>query len=127
MKRLLLAVMLILFLSLRCYAVGTEDGYYEMRYADLQVMAVTTDMFLPLGWYPEDKEAIQSDSFQAVKDLEDIVSYIESLDLPEELQGVSIEYTQFIRSLQDIYTGIEIPGDVNSPEIFNKLWKSAIG
>lgn len=88
-------------------ALEIEDYLDEFIFTELQVSAVTTDMYLYLGWFSDKKEWIKEASGQAVKDLDEIKEQIADLNLPQELAGLRNANLNVIEKLKEIYTGIE--------------------
>lgn len=90
------------------WANDLESYLDSMSYYNLQVGAVTTDMYLYFGWLPDEKEAMKKASNEAILRLEYIKEQIGTLDTPtvgKDMEGV---YLRALDRLQDIYSGVEL-------------------
>jgi hypothetical protein len=121
MKCLSMLIIIMLLCVNSAYALDTKDAYDELRFIDLQLRAVTIDMYLPLGWYPDDKEMIRRVSFQAIKDLEELKGYLGGLDFPEDLKPVREKYSQAISILQNAYQNIELKNKEEVQPLFQEV------
>ncbi len=102
-------------------ALEIKDYLDEFILTALQVSAVTTDMDMYLGWYPEEKESIKEASEKAIEDLEDIESRLNSLKLPKKLVKLKEANLKLIDKLKEIYTGIETKSDEEIRQGFFEL------
>jgi len=107
MKRLVLSLFLVCLFTGTSLGSNIQDGLDELTYAELQISAITTDMRLYLGWFPEEKELMGKASQKALKDLDEVKRFLTSLDIPDELTAVKKKELKLIASLEAIYTGVE--------------------
>jgi len=98
-----------------------DNAVDEFILSDLRVRAVCTEMFGVLGWFYEDKEAIQETSFQAIKDLEDIKTDFALVRAPDILKEPQKSYITIVTKLQDIYDKIDLKSTEEALEDFNKF------
>lgn len=105
----LIAIIVIMVISFAniTFASEIEDYLDELRYIDLQLAAVTTDMYLYLGWPPEEKDMMKDASQKAITDLNEIKNHLTGLSLPNELVNLKHMNLQLIGKLQEIYNEIE--------------------
>ncbi|MCM8783270.1 MAG: hypothetical protein NC818_00620 [Candidatus Omnitrophica bacterium] len=92
--------------SERAIPAEINDYLDKLIFVDLQTSAVTIEMYKYLGWV-EDRNEWGRASLKAIGDLEKIKEHLESLDFPEELNGLKNMYGIIIASLKSIYTGID--------------------
>jgi len=83
------------------------DYLDELVYLEFQLSAVTTDMYMYLGWFADKKDWIKDASKEAVNDLIDIENHVRGLKTPIELIELREMNLQSISKLKDIYDGIE--------------------
>ena len=108
MKKLI-AIIAIMVTSFANVTFASEIGDHldELRYIELQLSAVTTDMYLYLGWLPEEKDMMKNASRKAIADLNDVKNNLTILNVPKELANFKEMDFQLIDRLQKIYNGIE--------------------
>lgn len=122
------------------YPVEIRDYLDELRFVELQLSAVTTDMYQYLGWGADEKEAMKEASLRAISELDQLRGHVMRQDFPEEtapLKGLTLK---MIGQLAAIYQGIEEKEEVaikeefapfNSmyeeyAEGFKKLWQKSV-
>ena len=98
---------MIMLISNSTFASENEDYLDELRYVDLQVAAVTTDMYLYLGWGLEEKDMMKDASQKAIANLNEFKTRLTNLSLPNELGKLENMSLELIDRLQKIYNGIE--------------------
>lgn len=104
-------------------AVSAEEALDHLTYWELQISAVTTDMYL-YGWMLGEKERMRNASILACADLKEMKDQIKTLQVPKELKKLKETNLKIIDMLRNIYTGIERkkPEDIAKGfKIFN-LW-----
>lgn len=89
------------------FASDIEDYLDEFLFTELQISAVTTDMYMYLGWFPDEKEGMKEASEEAIKDLDEIQYLLANLFLPKELLELRQSNLRALEKLRDIYNGIE--------------------
>ena len=99
-------------------ALETGDYLDELIFMELQISAVTTDMYMYLGWFPDKKEWIKEASARAINDLTEIRTRISGLNLPTELVELKDMNFKMIDKLNEIYTGIESKKDESIKQEF---------
>lgn len=110
----------------------SDDPNTNMDYiklVELQIEAVTIDMYRYLGWFPDEKEMLKKASIQAIADLKLIKEYLQRLDLPDQLIELKKSNMAITDMLIQIYDGIELKGDEELKEAFaelNKLYSQYI-
>lgn len=107
----MLATLGIVFLLANSAFSWTNDleSYLDsISYYNLQVGAVTTDIYLYFGWLPDEKEAMKKASDEAVLRLEYIKEQIENLDTPKVGKDMKEIYLRALDKLQNIYNGVEL-------------------
>ena len=74
MKRVFLTLSILIsfftFSFSHAESLNLQDALDTMAFIELQISAVTTDMYL--GWLPEEKEMMKEASQRAIADLDDI-------------------------------------------------------
>jgi len=123
----ILPVIFMAFVIITPFAIGSEIADYldELVYVEFQISAVTTDMYMYLGWFEDKKDWIKEASLEAISDLEEIEKSIMNLDVPGELIELREANKAIIQKLKTIYAGIENkkPEDIKAEfESFNKLY-----
>ncbi|MHA1676296.1 MAG: hypothetical protein ACTSU6_03875, partial [Candidatus Njordarchaeales archaeon] len=79
----------------------------KMAFIQLQISAVTTEMYRYLGWFPDEKEWIKEASEKAIVDLDEIRQQVTELKLPRQLAKLKKANLKVIDKLKEIYVGIE--------------------
>jgi len=79
----------------------------ELRFAEQQLGAVTTDMYAYLGWGFDEKGAMQEASRKALVDLDEIKTRLTSQEFPEAYARLKELTLQEVDALQQIYRGVE--------------------
>ncbi|MCD6371756.1 MAG: hypothetical protein J7L39_03495 [Candidatus Aenigmarchaeota archaeon] len=107
---------LVLFLIIvisngKCLALEKADYLDELIYIEFQVSAVTTDMYMYLGWLKDEKDQMREASIEAIDDLEKNRKHLMSLETPNELIELRDMNLAVINKLKEIYTGIESKKD----------------
>lgn len=111
-RLILLAVLGIVLLfthSVVSWANDLETYLDSISYYDLQVGAVTTEMYLYLRWLPDEKEAMKKASDEAILRLKYIKEQVvENLDTPKIGKDMEEVYLRALDKLQNIYNGVEL-------------------
>ena len=107
MKSLLLLILILFLATNFALAADKQDYLDEFIFTELRVSAVTTDMYLYLGWFSDKKDWIKDASQRAIEDLAEIKDHVSGLNLPEELIELRQSNLNAINKLKEIYTGIE--------------------
>ncbi|MBU1043389.1 MAG: hypothetical protein KJ915_03200 [Candidatus Omnitrophica bacterium] len=100
-----------------------EDDLDEIAYIDLQVSAVTTEMYKFIGWLPDEKEWMKEAAPKAVRDLEQLKSHLQIIDLPRNLSQLKKLDIKIIDTLKAIYTDIDKKEDKEIEDAFALLDK----
>lgn len=105
----ILSAALLLFLFMTSVSMASEIAAYleELVYIEFQISAVTTDMYMYLGWFEDKKDWIKEASDKAIKDLEELQGYVANLKTPVEMISLQDTNNAVIVNLKAIYTGIE--------------------
>ena len=124
--KILIAVIMV-FLTTTASAIASEITDYldEMVYVEFQISAVTTDMYMYLGWFEDKKDWIKEASLEAINDLGEIEKRVMNLGVPDEITYLREAKRAIIQKLKTIYAGIENkkPEDIKVEfESFNKLY-----
>lgn len=82
----------------------------KMAFIQLQISAVTTEIYKYLGWFPDEKEWIKEASEKAIVDLDEIKRQVTELKLPKQLTKLKKANLKVIDKLKEIYVGIEKKG-----------------
>ena len=85
-----------------------EASLDDIRLVELQIEAVTIDMHLYLGWFPEKKEMLKKASVKAIDDLINIKNYLNQLKFTNDLTDLKDISISALDSLVKIYDGIEL-------------------
>lgn len=96
-----------LLLPRTAYSTQIKDSLDQLRFAELQLAAVTTDMYLYLGWAPDEKEPMREASLRAIADLGLLQNDVMGQDFTEEVAPLKDLTLQMIAQLTAIYGGIE--------------------
>lgn len=122
---ILFAAVAVIFNTLSFAETNEVSDYLDdMVHIEFQISAVTTDMYMYLGWFPDKKDWIKEASDKAIADLEELEKRLANLKTPEELVSLRDANNSVITNLKAIYSGIEnkesedIKGAFQS---FNKL------
>lgn len=124
MKTLSIALVFFLFLAPISMASEIADYLDELVYVELQMSAVTTDMYMYLGWFADEKDWIKKASVKAINDLEELEEYVANLKTPNEMVGLRNANNTVIKNLKAIYVAVENkkPEDIKTEfGIFNKV------
>jgi len=120
MKKIIVALFLLFFLlSKVTFASEIDDCLDELLFTDLRVSAVTTDMYVYLGWFPDEKKEMKEAAEEAIKDLDQIQYHLANLFLPKELLELRASNVRAIEKLKDIYNGIENKEEEGIKQEFN--------
>ena len=68
--------------SFSSFASSIPDYLDKILFSDLQLQAVTVDMYLYIGWFPEEKEEMKEASQKAISDLEELASFVKESNSP---------------------------------------------
>lgn len=94
-----------------CDSVADADRrhYYfdELRFAEQQLGAVTTDMYLYFGWGFDEKDAMQEAAGKALGDLDEIEARLTSQEFPEAYVPLKELTLQEVDALRRIYRGVQ--------------------
>jgi len=85
-----------------------EPSLDDIRFVELQFSAVITDMYMYLGWFPEEKEMLKKASVKAISDLKTIKDYLRQLNFTGDLIELKDMHLAIIDMLVQIYDGIEL-------------------
>lgn len=101
-------VLCVLFLSHHtAYPADTRDYFDELRFTELQLSAVTTDMYRYLGWAFEEKAAMKAAAQKAQADLEELKMRLVATNPTMDQAKLQEVLLEMIDRLQSIYAGIE--------------------
>ncbi len=79
----------------------------DMRFVELQVDAVMTDMHRYLGWFPDEKEMLKKASAIAIHDLGTIKDYLQKISFTDDLLGFRDTHLTIIDKLIQTYDNID--------------------
>ena len=116
LKNLTLLVCLLVSSHHTAYSAERSDAFDDLRFVELQLSAVTTDMDLYLGWRSEEKAAMKEAARKANADLAALkmrVVAINSLKGQAPLQETTLK---MIDCLHSIYQGFE----TKQPDVIKK-------
>lgn len=99
--------------------VSIESLLDKVTYFELEISAITTDMYV-YGWMPEEKKKCREAALKACGELDRIKRQLNSLPFPEKLSGLKRENTAVLDKLRRIYSGIE----EKKPEDISKAFAS---
>ncbi len=91
----------------QAFPLDRADYLDELLYLEFQISAVTTDMYMYLGWFEDKKDWIKEASAEAINDLNEIEKYIKELDAPGDLAHLKEMNLEVVSKLKGIYSGIE--------------------
>lgn len=89
------------------FATETKSYLDDLRFAELQLSAITGDMYLYIGWEMEEKEAMKAAAGKAIADLDDLKGHLMTPDIPNDLVSLKNRLLKVIEQLAAIYEGIE--------------------
>jgi hypothetical protein len=95
-----------------------EASLDDIRFVQLQVEAVTIDMYLYLGWFPDEKDALKKASVKAIRDLEMIKVYLQQLAFTGQLREFKETNQAIIDRLIQIYDDIESKNEADIKQSF---------
>lgn len=98
-----------------------EPSLDDIRFVELQIEAVTIDMYRYIDWFPEKKELIKKASVKAIADLELIKDYLQELDFTGQLVELKKSDLTITDKLIQIYDGIELKQDEDIEKSFIEL------
>ena len=98
---------LILVLPRMAYSTQIKESLDQLRFTELQLSAVTTDMYLYLGWGRDEKEGMKEASLRAVSDLDQLKASVMRYDFPQETSPLKDLALKMIGQITAIYQGIE--------------------
>ena len=109
LKRSVVAFALTILPLVVSISFASDLGNYldELVFTELQIAAVTTHMYMYLGWLPDKKEWMKETSEKAISDLNEIRRRITELKLPEQLSELKESNLEIIDKLKAIYIGVE--------------------
>jgi len=119
--KIILISLIIFLITNLTFASEIQDYLDELAFIGLQIQAVDIDMYLYLGWLPEEKELMKEASKKAIADLSEIRTYLLNLNLPEELAILKDINLKTIDRLKEIYTGIEEKKDEEIKQAFTSV------
>jgi len=105
-------------------ALSAEEALDNLVYLELQISAITTDMYL-YGWMLGEKEKMRNASIHACANLKEMKDQLKELKIPKELKKLRETNLRIIDMLRNIYTGIERkkPEDISKGfKIFNRWY-----
>jgi hypothetical protein len=110
-KKLFCFILLIgLLFSNLTYSVGfskIEKDILTVEYFEIQIAAVENDMKFFFGWEPVEKTEWGEPARKAITDLNKIKSRLQNLQISEELKTLKKQCLGLIKSLKEVYKGIE--------------------
>jgi hypothetical protein len=109
---------LILLLPRIAYSAQIKESLDQLRFTELQLSAVTTDMYLYLGWGMDEKKAMKEASLRAISDLDLLRTQVMGRDFSDEAVPLKDLTLQMIAHLTAIYRGIENKKDPQIKEEF---------
>ena len=80
----------------------------DLRFIELQISAVTIDMYRYLGWFFDEKHLTKKASIKAVDDLNNIKEHLKEMHCPKSMVKLKYLLGNIIDSMVDIYDGIEL-------------------
>ena len=105
--------------AVTAYAAETTINYLdELRFEELQLSAITTDMYLYLGWGIEEKEAMKEAAGKAIADLNGLKSRLMAQDFPDDLSPLKNLTLKMTEQLTTIYQSIEEKSEVEIKKEF---------
>lgn len=109
MKKMATLITLFLFSALCVHAQSADiqGAMDELIYTEIRIAAVTVDMYMYLGWMPEEKDLMRDNSKQAILDLDAIRTDLINLETPPEITKIKEMDLQIIDKLKAIYDGVE--------------------
>ncbi len=103
----------------------TSEYLDEIAYYDLQMGAVSVDMYLYLGWAVDEKEDMRKAAEIALKSLESIITDVNGLNAPKEVADVKTSFINAAEYLKGIYKNVEKKDSdtlKNEFDIFNEKY-----
>jgi len=89
-----------------------DDSYiatlHDIRFIELQIEAVTIDMYRYLGWFFDRKEMMRKASAKAIDDLRTIKDYLQQISFTADLIKLKNINLSIIEKLTKIYDGIDL-------------------
>ena len=116
--------------------VNMRDYIDEIAYYDLQMSAVSVDMYLYLGWASDEKVNMQKAAAIAIKRLDSIIMDVNSLNTLKEATDVKVSFIDAVGYLKEIYKNVEKKDDATIKKefdtfnkkysIYNTIWRKTI-
>ena len=106
-KKTFFILSFIYIFSFSSFASSFSDYLDKIIFFNLQLQAVTVDMYLYIGWLFEEKKEMKKASENAINDLEELASFVKKSNPPKSLVSLKEEFLKLINRLKDIYQGIE--------------------
>ena len=112
-KRIIvITVISILFICASCRSNTKDDSQShasidDIRFVELQIEAVSIDMYRYLGWLFEEKEMTKKASVKAIDNLTIIKDYLKQISFTDEMLELRDSNLLIIEKLIHIYEGIE--------------------
>jgi hypothetical protein len=101
----------------RLLAPGIERSYVasmdDIKFAEVQMVAVTIDMDRYLGWFPDEKDIIEQASIKAVSDLKEVERYLNALQLTGDLAELRDTQLAILPAMTKYYDGVEARSDAD--------------
>ena len=80
----------------------------DIRFIELQIDAVTTDMYRYLGWFFDEKDMMKRASIKAISDLRTIKDYLQQISFTDDLLELRDINITIIDNLIQTYDNIDI-------------------
>ncbi len=134
-KIIVITVISVVFVCSPCSKANTKDNHQslmppitdsykgnidDIRFIELQISAVTIDMYRYIGWYFSEKDMMKKASIRAIGDLRTIKNYLQKISFTEDLVGLRDRDLLIIEKLVQTYDNIETKHEEDIREDFDR-------
>lgn len=98
------------------YEADIANSHASLWYAHAQLRAAMNDMYLVLGWFPEEKEMMKEVSEAVIKNLDEVSSFLINAKIADEFKRYQDDMLKMVAMVKDMYKDI----DVKDPEEYNE-------
>ncbi|MBN1493409.1 MAG: hypothetical protein JW938_04615 [Candidatus Omnitrophica bacterium] len=120
MRLFILCMMVLFFICPIAFTYEAEREYEHLSlwYSHTQLRAGMNDMFLVLGWFPEETDMLKDMSTRVIKDLDEVSSFLLAHTYSKDFKPFQDYMLEMVAMVKDIYTDI----DSKDPEDYNRAF-----